>query len=113
MNTATKTAKALRRDQTESEKRIWHNIRNGRLGCKFRRQSPLGPYIADFCCLDLKLVIEIDGGQHAENEKDIERTKYLNGLGFSVIRLWNHDVLENTEGAVETIAAKIGDLRSR
>ncbi len=64
---------------------------------------PVGPYIADFACLELKLIVEVDGGHHSENKKDIERTKYLNGLGYEVLRFWNNDVENNLDGVVSTL----------
>jgi very-short-patch-repair endonuclease len=105
-------AKELRRDQTDAEKRIWEKIRNSHLGMKFRRQAPVGPYVADFLCNDLKLVVEIDGGQHAESKKDEIRTKYLQGLGYHVVRFWNDEVMDNIEGVVDTLASVIEDRKA-
>jgi len=96
-------AKQLRQNQTDAESLIWQKVRNNQLGHKFRRQVPVGIYIADFLCLELKLVIEIDGGQHAESEKDKIRTEFLNDLGYKVIRFWNNEVLENIEGVLSTL----------
>ncbi len=91
-------AKNLRSNQTDVEKIVWNMLRNQRLGYKFRRQHKIGNrYIVDFICLELGLVIELDGGQHTE-EKDKERTDFLEQEGFRVIRFWNNDVLENKEG---------------
>jgi very-short-patch-repair endonuclease len=105
-------ARELRRNQTEAEKRIWEKIRNKHLGVTFRRQVPMGPYIADFLCRDLKLVVEIDGGQHAESKKDEARTKYLQGLGFHVVRFWNDEVLSNIEGVVMTLVQTMDDRKT-
>jgi very-short-patch-repair endonuclease len=107
--TLTKLAKGLRRQQTDAEKKIWYSLRSRQFqGVKFRRQQPLGPYIVDFCSLQKKVVIELDGGQHAtEQEKDAKRTKYLNQLGFRVIRVWNNDVLKNVEGVLEQIQQQL------
>ncbi|HEX4889327.1 MAG TPA: endonuclease domain-containing protein, partial [Alphaproteobacteria bacterium] len=80
-------------------------------GFKFRRQVPIGPYIADFCCFDAKLIIEIDGGQHAHESraaKDSERTLCFQRDGFRVLRFWNNEILTNAEGALTQIAVALG-----
>ena len=96
----------LRHEQTPAEGLLWQNLRAKRLnGAKFRRQHPIGNQIVDFCCLGHRLIIEVDGGQHAEEaEKDAARTKRLEAHGFKVIRFWNHDVLGNLEGVLTSIA---------
>lgn len=90
-------AKKLRRQSTPTEIKLWAQLRSRRfLGLKFRRQSPLGSYIVDFVCIEKKLIIEIDGGQHNENNQrdyDQRRTAFLNGLGYTVIRFWNNEIL--------------------
>jgi len=98
-------ARALRKNSTEAERYLWRRLRGRRLaGLKFRRQAILGPYVVDFACLDPELVIEVDGGQHAEQiANDSQRTEYLKGLGYRVLRFWNHDVL----GDPETMLASI------
>jgi adenine-specific DNA-methyltransferase len=98
-------ARHLRRNQTEAEQRLWYFFRARRFDDhKFRRQKPMGPYVVDFCCVKARLIIEIDGGQHAERTKaDQERTNYLNRQGFRVIRFWNHDVLDRTEYVLQEI----------
>lgn len=97
-------SRELRKEQTEAEKLLWSRLRNNQLcGVKFRRQQPVGNYIVDFVSLDKKLIIEIDGGQHDEitiRTKDQQRTIYLEGRGFKVMRFWNNDVLKNTEGVL-------------
>ncbi len=104
---AVNLARQLRRNQTDAEQLLWSKLWNIKLdGIKFRRQQPLGEYIVDFISFDKKLIIEIDGGQHNEDEikeSDERRTKWLEGQGYCVIRFWNHDVLLNIEGVVETI----------
>jgi very-short-patch-repair endonuclease len=102
-------AKDLRRRSTEAEKALWRNLRNRQLcGFKFRRQQLLGPYIVDFACLEARLVIEVDGGQHAvDKEKDVERDTWLRGQGFQVLRFWNNEVLGNTDGVLETIRQRL------
>jgi len=103
-------ARQLRREMTDAEKRLWSHLRGRQLGQhKFRRQAPLGPYVADFCCLQQKLVVELDGGQHAEaTPDDLERTAYLEAQGYRVLRIWNNDVMHNIDGVVETIARTLG-----
>lgn len=98
-------ARALRRHGTDAEKVLWDRLRNRQLeGRKFRRQQVMGIYIADFLCLDPKLVIELDGGQHAERtEQDAQRTRYLQRLGYQVLRFWNHEVLREPEVVLEAI----------
>jgi len=83
---------------------MWSALRDRRLArYKFRRQHPIGQYIVDFACTEHRLVIETDGGQHADNGKDASRTAQLERQGWKVIRFWNNDVLANTSGVVETI----------
>ncbi|HYD18182.1 MAG TPA: endonuclease domain-containing protein [Patescibacteria group bacterium] len=100
----TATARRLRKDQTDCEKIIWHLLKDRRFGdYKFRRQHPIGHYVADFACPALKLVIEIDGGQHCENAADESRTAYLREKGYEVLRFWNSDVTTNIEGVISTL----------
>jgi very-short-patch-repair endonuclease len=103
------TARRLRRDSTDAERTLWLQLRDRRLeGWKFRRQVSIDPYIIDFLCLDAKLVIEVDGGQHDENRaKDEVRTRFLEGFGLRVIRFWNHEVLGNLEGVRERILIEL------
>src|SRR3954466_9793790 len=88
-----KIQRKLRRDMTDAELRLWSCLRDRRMqGYKFRRQHPYGDFVLDFVCLEKKLVIEVDGGQHADSLSDEKRTKVLNQAGFKVIRFWNNDV---------------------
>ncbi len=98
-------AKQLRSNSTDAERKLWAHIRNRRLqGCKFRRQLPIGQYIVDFACPELRLIIEIDGGQHAEQVLyDLGRTKFLQSRGYQVVRFWNNEVLGNIEGVLEAL----------
>ncbi|MEE2566259.1 endonuclease domain-containing protein [Hyphobacterium marinum] len=98
-------ARALRRQSTEAERCLWRYLRNRQcLGRKFRRQFPIGPYIADFACPDAMLIIEADGGQHsADKTKDARRTTFLENKGWTVLRFWNNDILAHTEGVFEVI----------
>ncbi|MHB8536049.1 MAG: endonuclease domain-containing protein [Sulfuricaulis sp.] len=102
-------AKKLRRVMTDAEKELWYHLRAHRLfGTKFKRQKPIGPYIADFACPALRLVIEIDGGQHSEEVKyDRLREIWLHKRGYTVLRFWNNEVMENMEGVLERIAAAV------
>ena len=99
------TKKALRKNQTDAETLLWRRLRNRQLGgFKFRRQHSFPPYIVDFVCIDKRLVIELDGGQHASTaEADERRTKFLEQKGFRVVRFWNNDALGNTESVLERI----------
>ena len=98
-------ARKLRREQTSAESRLWWHLRNRLFhGRKFRRQVPIDDYIAGFVCIDAKLIIEIDGGQHAENTaRDAERSAHLERSGFVVIRFWNEDVLKNIDDVLDEI----------
>ena len=104
----TDLARSLRRNQTEAEKVLWRQLRAKQmLGYKFRRQFPIAPYIVDFVCLDLKLIIELDGSQHVEQAAaDLTRTVFLNQCGFEVVRFWNNDVFEDFNGVLESIRLK-------
>jgi very-short-patch-repair endonuclease len=108
----TPLAKNLRKESTDAERLIWSRLRAGRLeGLKFRRQHPIGPYIVDFVCLERKLVIELDGGQHAlpeETQKDNQRDSWLKEEGYTVLRFWNNEVLTNLNGVLEEIRGKLG-----
>ena len=101
----------LRRNQTEAEKVLWKQLRNKNLlGLKFFRQYSVGAYIVDFYCPEYKLAIELDGGQHAEEENkeyDKIRTDYLKSIGVEVVRFWNNEVLQNIEGVLEKIKMKL------
>ncbi|MEQ9663414.1 MAG: endonuclease domain-containing protein [Parasphingopyxis sp.] len=103
-------ARKLRRNATDAEKRLWSALREKLPEAKFRRQVPLGPYIADFASHRHKLIVEVDGGQHGEPAnaaKDMARTGFLEGEGYRVLRVWNNDVLGNSEGVIEQIAASL------
>lgn len=103
---ASSHARHLRTHSTDAERVLWRHLRAYRLrGHKFRRQAPIGRYIVDFVCFEMRLVIELDGGQHAERTKyESDRTAWLRRQGFRVLRFWNTDVLNNLEGVREVIA---------
>ena len=95
----------LRALQTEAEKKIWSRLRNRQLaGFKFRRQYPIPPYIVDFVCLEARLILEIDGGQHAlRQDADERRTAALESRGFQVVRFWNNEVLSTTDAVLDRV----------
>ena len=98
-------ARELRQQSTDAEKKLLQHLRNRQLeGIKFRRQAPIGPYIADFAAVEALLIVELDGGQHAMRiNSDEKRTAWLKGHGYRVVRFWNNDVLANPEGVVAVI----------
>jgi very-short-patch-repair endonuclease len=98
----------MRREPTPGEARFWHHAKGrGIGGMKFRRQVPVGGYIADFLCAEERLIVEIDGGQHGE-ERDAERDAELGALGFRVLRFWNSDVLSDMAAVAEAILGQRG-----
>jgi very-short-patch-repair endonuclease len=99
-----KSARALRRNSTDVERLIWLTLRDRRLsGAKFRRQMPIGPFVVDFASIEYRLVVELDGGQHAECVSDVRRDRFLAAPGWRVLRFWNNDVTANREGVLEQI----------
>jgi very-short-patch-repair endonuclease len=102
-------ARELRLFATDAERALWSHLRNRQLeGCKFRRQAPIDRFIADFACLERKLVIELDGGQHVDQVRyDTARTKVLETAGWTVLRFWNHEVLQSREGVLMAIRAAL------
>ena len=101
----TKRARELRKDQTDAERLLWKQLRSRQLnGSKFRHQAPIGPYIVDFLCMSLKLIVEVDGSQHMSNlQYDNSRTQYLESHGFHVARYWNNEVLSQTDSVLEAL----------
>jgi very-short-patch-repair endonuclease len=97
-------AKRLRKIPTDAENRLWQKIRSRQVcDCKFRRQYPIERYVADFICVEKRLIVEVDGGQHCENKKDEIRTAFLESKGYEVIRFWNNEVLGSIEGVIDTL----------
>lgn len=97
-------ARRLRKELTPAERRLWACLRGEGLGVNFRRQHAIGPYIADFCCIKKKLVIELDGSQHLEQaEYDQRRTEFLQTRGCRVLRFWNRDVMHDLDGVLRAI----------
>ena len=109
MNEVRVRARKLRQNPTDAERILWQKLRLRQLDrYKFRRQQPLGKYIVDFVCLRNRLIVEVDGGQHAaQAERDNERDAWLRAQGFAVLRFWNNDVLDNIDGVMETIAKSL------
>jgi very-short-patch-repair endonuclease len=112
--TPLKRARRLRREDTPSEARLWNALRAHRLGgWKWRRQVPKGPFILDFFCPEAALVVELDGGQHSEQQAyDARRTAYLESLGLRVLRFWNSAVMENRDGVCLSILDPCGGAHS-
>jgi very-short-patch-repair endonuclease len=107
-------ARRLRESQTDAEEKFWNEVKAKRFrGLKFKRQYPIKPYYADFVCLEEKLVVEIDGGQHCENAKDEIRTRFLEKEGFEVIRFWNNETLDNMEGVLSSLSLTLSRRRER
>jgi very-short-patch-repair endonuclease len=104
----TKTAKSLRKNATRVETILWNQLRARQIeGAKFRRQQPIDEFVVDFVCFEKKLIIELDGGQHAQARvEDRERGNRLSGKGYTVLRFWNNEVLENLAGVLEVIRRK-------
>jgi adenine-specific DNA-methyltransferase len=96
----------------KSERFLWKHIRDRQwAGLKFRRQHPIGRYVADFCCEEEKLVVELDGGQHANNiDRDEQRTQYIEKYGYRVVRYWNSEVLSNIESVLDDIRLNVQDI---
>ncbi len=106
-----KTAKLLRANTTGAEDILWRHLKRLEVkGSHFRRQVPIGPYVADFACLKDRLIIEVDGSQHGndvDSRRDEARTRWLNSEGYRVVRFWNNDVMSKTEAVLEAIYGAI------
>lgn len=110
----TGTARKLRRNMTEAEKRLWFQLRGSQLeNHKFVRQFPIGNAITDFACRSAKLVVELDGGQHSGSPSDDARTRMIEAHGYTVIRFWNNDVMENMDGVLQEIRNAVLNARGR
>jgi very-short-patch-repair endonuclease len=96
-------ARRLRRDATVAERKMWRALRGDALGATFRRQHPIGAYIVDFACIEARIVVEVDGGQHG-GKSDAVRDESLSAAGWRVLRYWNNEVLENLDGVLADIA---------
>ena len=99
-------ARAMRREPTDAERKLWYALRDRRMqALKFRRQAPVGPYIVDFLCIAHRLVVEADGSQHAESKRDANRDEWLTREGYAILRFSNRDILTARESVLATIAA--------
>lgn len=105
-------AQDLRANPTEAERRLWQRLRSRQLGVAFTRQCPIDGFVVDFACRRMKLAIELDGGQHADNPADALRTARIEAYGYRVIRFWNNEVLHNTDGVITAILAEIALARN-
>jgi very-short-patch-repair endonuclease len=103
----TARARRLRQELTEEELRLWHQLRAGKLGVRFRRQQPIGRYVVDFACQTKRLIVEVDGSQHVESAYDRERDNWLHSQGYTILRFWNHDVLMHTDDVIDRIFAAL------
>ena len=108
-------ARALRREMTEAERALWRRLRRQQfLDARFRRQVPIGPYVADFACLKAKLIVEIDGSQHVEAAAyDARRDAFLAREGFKVLRFWNNDVVARADSVMDVIFQALDEVRLR
>src|SRR5271163_508246 len=108
-------ARRLRREQTDAERVLWRHLRGRRMrDAKFRRQFPIGPYFADFCSIELRLIVELDGAQHADHiQHDEVRAAFLNSRGYRVLRFWNSQVLESVEDVLHEIDGLPGDAENK
>ena len=108
MSSASK-ARQLRKDSTDAERRMWALLRNCQFADrKFRRQVPIGPYVVDFVCLEKRLIVELDGGHHmTRGDYDAERTKWLMGQGFRIIRFWNNQVLNEAVSVLDALLLEL------
>jgi very-short-patch-repair endonuclease len=101
-------ARKLRARMTDAERKLWFALKDRRFDAfKFRRQVPIGPYVADFVCFEARLIVEVDGGQHAESVRDVERDNWLVKNEFRVVRFWNNDVLQNLEGVLTNLTVEL------
>jgi very-short-patch-repair endonuclease len=106
----TDRAQRLRKSVTNAEAALWYRLRSRRLnGHKFVRQEPIGPYTVDFICREVRLIVEVDGGQHAENPRDAVRDKWLADRNYRILRFWNNDVLGNMASVLETIETALAE----
>lgn len=111
--TPTLRSRELRNNPTAAEQKLWMHLRNRQLGVRFNRQVPLCPFICDFAARSAKLIIEVDGGQHAtRSAQDMARTEFVERKGYRLLRFWNNDVLERIEGVMMAIEEALKDRPS-
>ncbi|HET6535542.1 MAG TPA: DUF559 domain-containing protein [Sphingomicrobium sp.] len=109
---AIQRARGLRRRMTRPERYLWRSLRSAFPEIHWRKQAPFGPYVVDFCCHSARLIIEVDGGQHARTtDRDAERTRFLEAEGYHLLRFWNNDVLGNMDGVLQRIGQVLSKSR--
>ncbi|MBN8500858.1 MAG: endonuclease domain-containing protein [Sphingomonadales bacterium] len=109
----TDVARKLRGDMTDAERRLWSHLRASQLeGNRFTRQYPIGDFVVDFACRSARIAIELDGGQHSDSAADEPRTRMIEAHGYRVIRFWNNDVLQNTDGVLTAILEELRIARN-
>jgi very-short-patch-repair endonuclease len=109
----TQRARRLRLDSTDAERKLWYRLRSRSiLEFKFVRQEPVGPYVVDFLCRERRLIVEVDGGQHADSKSDLVRDQWLAEHRYRVLRFWNNDVMMNVDGVLEAIAAVLNEQQN-
>ena len=101
-------ARELRVNSTDAERALWRELRQYQLGARFRRQFPIPPYVVDFACIETRLIVEADGGQHALSRSDKRRDRYLMARGWRILRFWNNEILLNHAGVLQIIAEALG-----
>jgi very-short-patch-repair endonuclease len=107
-------ARQLREQGTDAERALWQRLRSRLLqGAKFRRQLALGPYVADLVCIEARVIVECDGGQHNGSAHDVERDRWLKAQGWRVLRFWNNEVLQNVDGVLTVIAQALEEAAAR
>jgi very-short-patch-repair endonuclease len=103
-------ARRMRKEMTDAERAVWMKVRGKQLGYGFRRQHPIGNFIVDFVCIERGIIVELDGGQHSEQaDYDAQRTAWLEGQGYRVLRFWNHEALTELDAVVDVIARALGE----
>ena len=106
-------ARRLRANLTDAEALLWRELRRHRLGGRFRRQFPIPPYVVDFACIEARLIVEADGGQHARPGDHDRRDRELQRHGWRMLRFWNNEILGNRAGVLQVIAEALGETRGR
>ena len=108
MDELTQRARTMRLEPTPAEKAMWRVLRRRQIDdMKFRRQAPIGPYITDFACFEPKIIIEVDGGQHADNAADARRDAWFQSQGFRILRFWNGEVLDHPDDLPELVRHRL------
>jgi|SRR5208282_4428850 len=107
-------SRRLRQESTDAARKLWARLRNRQLGFRFRREHPIGPYFADFCCIEAQLIVEVDGQHHDEPPQrryDEERTRFLEQAGFRVLRFWDGEVLKETDSVIRRVTSALAEQK--